>query len=87
MVEQLSFLPPDDHGIRRAPAEARPRKPPPSAPLARDGQALVLGSLTSGARYEPRCLICDRYLTLDERPPRYPVPICGGCARERGGKV
>lgn len=86
-MNQTSFLPGDDHGIRRAPAEQRPRTPPPSAPLAKDGQALVMGSLTTGARYEPRCLVCGAWLTEDMQPPRYPVPICASCARTRGGKV
>jgi hypothetical protein len=85
-IEQTSFLPAetDDHGIRRMPAEPR-RKPQKevSAPLVRDGQSLVRGSLASGARYEVRCLACDCWLTVDMRPPRYPVPICSDCAREK----
>jgi hypothetical protein len=86
-MKQASFLE-DDHGIRRAPAEPR-RKPQRevSAPLARDGQSLVRGSLASGGRYEARCLVCDCWLTLDMQPPRYPVPMCAGCVRKRGGQL
>lgn len=75
----------DDHGIRRAPVVVASASI--SAPLARDGQALIMGSLKTKARYEPRCLVCGCDLTIDMRPPRYPVPICGDCVRARGGRV
>lgn len=84
-MKQASFLDEEVPGIRRAPPEPRPRKPPPSAPLAKDGKALVLGSLTTGGRYEPRCLVCGCWLVADEL--HYGVPMCAGCVRARGGQV
>lgn len=84
-MKQASFLDtPDDHGIRRSPAEPRPKRKAISAPLVQDGQAPVLGSLATGARYAARCLVCEAWLAVDET--RYGVPICGACARKRGGR-
>lgn len=83
-TEQLTFLPaapPTTEGKR---AKAKGKKEV-SAPLVQDGQSLVIGSLATGARYEPRCLVCGCFLVIDET--HYGVPMCAGCVRVRGGHL